>query len=681
MRTAARPPEGVPHSFSFVLASCNLSVVNVNNLLAFALAFGGESVSKSSLEFDLDRWKWPSRWLRPLGRYIGRMAIPALFGGLVKATGVKQPGPPFLRSPFLKLSAVFEAQIVEVLCTESRQMPGAGDVLTTGQASGVVAATPMRVRAVRVQLSTIGRPPRVGEKVRHREALKSIGVVFAPRADDPLTVYIESRSHRPLSLAKNDTLTNETGDVEWSVRSEPVALNYDDADVSRSGDLYREERKGGRMAPAEWICRVVLAQVTGDFRSDAVVCRQSTSMSDGTVRKLGTVLACSEARYWYDKPDFFLHVGDQIYYDFPRPDRRPDRDEYRRAYREAWEDDVAARYLLAQWPHYMTFDDHEFADQFARNFLPPNDASPDEYLLESTIAYRDYVDGRNPPRPGSAFEGEAPYWYEFSVGETRFFVLDTRTERWIKGPDVRGASRMIDDDQMNHLLAWMKRHPNDLKFVVTSVPFVAEVPDTGGPLPAEQSAPGEFVRRNKDNDKWSAFDFVEQREQIIRFVAEHGIERLVFLTGDMHCCYHAAMHVAKRGELKYSGVTIHELAGGPLNQLELGAIEQFTPHCVRRTGDIEYQIVLDRFHTEADAVLHVKVDFPERERIVGGRGRQPTPEVVWNVIRTITDAGTRSWQKTSSVSALDDRPHEPVMAGRICFVPRRCTKDLAPWIP
>ena len=39
--------------------------------------------------------------------------------------------------------------------------------------------------------------------------------------------------------------------------------------------------------------------------------------------------------------------------------------EYRLAYREAWFEDDALRHVLAHWPHYMTLDDHEIADQFA----------------------------------------------------------------------------------------------------------------------------------------------------------------------------------------------------------------------------------------------------------------------------------------------------------------------------
>jgi hypothetical protein len=31
---------------------------------------------------------------------------------------------------------------------------------------------------------------------------------------------------------------------------------------------------------------------------------------------------------------------------------------------------------------------------------------------------------------------------------------------------------------MGHLLEWMTRYRNDLKFVVTSVPFVAEISDS-----------------------------------------------------------------------------------------------------------------------------------------------------------------------------------------------------------
>ena len=39
---------------------------------------------------------------------------------------------------------------------------------------------------------------------------------------------------------------------------------------------------------------------------------------------------------WLDPPAFYIHAGDQIYYDVPEEHRRPLTSEYRLAYREAF---------------------------------------------------------------------------------------------------------------------------------------------------------------------------------------------------------------------------------------------------------------------------------------------------------------------------------------------------------
>ena len=124
------------------------------------------------------------------------------------------------------------------------------------------------------------------------------------------------------------------------------------------------------------------------------------------------------------------------------------------------------------------------------------------------------------------------------------------------------------------LLDWMVEEPHDdLKFVVTSVPFVAEF-DEGATRSDTGRSPGgttrratQAQRRNRENDKWSAQQFARQRDRDHRTHRNDEIEQLVFLTGDMHCCYHATMRIGAGS--KYESITIHELAGGPVNQLQL----------------------------------------------------------------------------------------------------------------
>jgi hypothetical protein len=571
-------PKSAPYSFSFVLSSCNLPVVRINDLMAFLLGVGGSAVAMSSLELPPERWTFPTwvpTWSRKvlgwLGKWLGKALVFAAGWFVQNTTGVRQYRRLLLRSPFVKLSAVFDSVVLELVCAASDgQLPGVGDAVhTPAGASGVVACSPTRTgkHALRVVLT------------------QAIGT-FEPES--------------------------------------PLA--------------YRVKVKDGKSEKEE-------------------------------VRQIGLIGKSYRGRPWYEPPSFFIHAGDQIYYDFPRKSRVPDRDRYRLAYVEAWSDDESARHVLAHWPHYMTLDDHEIADQFARDFQPPAASSGDEYLEKAMSVYSEYVAPRNPPRIEPTRSGAAEsYWYQFETGGARFFVLDTRTQRF----DHKG--QIIDGEQMHRLLEWMKEFQNDVKFVVTSVPFVAEV------HASEQfeilHKDGRRERVNPQHDKWSATRFRRQREQIIDWIHEHDISRLVFLTGDLHCCYHATMRIG-RGS-KYECMMVHELAGGPLNQLQLAAAVDFKTPCARVTArQIPYEVVLERFHSQVNAVMHVKVEYVERERL-SPAGRMRMPEVEWNVLRTLTDMRATDWK---AVINRDASPYcgEPTMTGRIAFVKRRTLASLDTW--
>ena len=598
-RTFPRQTGDHPPGFSFILSSCNLSVVSINNFVALLMATAGVSAGMMSLESPLDRWRVPS--LMPLRRlWRGALKV-GLFvaSSLVKReTGLKQPGPPFIRSPFLKLAAVFDSRLVEVCLPAKGRLPAVGDVVHTASARAVVACLP---------------------SVRPDPDAKKEG--------DPGTPYL-----------------------------------------------------------------LVLTQVEGVLDRNAVL-QRVVNHADVAV---GRILRVCRPAPWFDAPSFFVHAGDQIYYDFPEADRAPDTDEYMLAYREAWFEDEANRYLLSHWSHYMTLDDHEIADQFANDFEPPHKesatgrssrrtSSPEDYRREARAAYLEYVDALNPPSDDAprAKRKTGAFWYTFDKGAVHFFVMDTRTQRRNGEGPRREPAQIIDAEQMKALCDWMLTHRNDLKFIVTSVPFVAEInEDRSSHAPRWVSQAPATPRRASDgrakriNDKWCAPQFQRQRDAIIEFIATHRIEYLAFLTGDMHCCYHATMRIG--GTSAYDGVTVHELAGGPANQLQLASIDEFIPACTRRTKDgLRFDIVLERFHGEASAVLHLKVSYRQRDQVVVPDGcrtpdqplRPSVPLVEWSVIRTLTSNDASEWMHTS----------EQVMQGRIEFALAKAVIDLQPW--
>lgn len=165
----------------------------------------------------------------------------------------------------------------------------------------------------------------------------------------------------------------------------------------------------------------------------------------------------------------------------------------------------------------------------------------------------------------------------------RFWVsteaLDVRTERY------EGDHKTIcSPDQLAEFKAWLLQHQSAIKFVVTSVPFVGEARNGG--------------------DKWCGPSFRPQREEIIEFIASNRIQRLVFLTGDMHCSYHATMAIAAAsGEL-----TVHELMSSPINQFPdrihafRTPVSQTTPHGTRYST----QIQKNEFYGVHSNVMHVR---------------------------------------------------------------------------
>ena len=514
----------------------------------------------------------------------------------MRSTRIKQPGQPYIRSPFLKLSAVFDAWLLEVH-------------LQLAEGSDEVERLPFLAVGERVQSSSGAIGVVASQLVEERPVQQTVGA-GSPLATDKATLFVR---------------------------------------------------------------HLVLTQVEGLLKAGELFFREVGSDSPPTLERLGNIKRVAPARPWYSRPSFFLHAGDQIYYDFPSPDRAPSRQEYRLAYREAWFEDTSLRHVLRHWSHYMTLDDHEIADQFATDFIVPNKKhQAAKYLGEARVAYDEYAHALI--RGGAAAEStreDGPYWYTFDKGNTHYFVLDTRTSR-----RNDGAAAIIDSEQMLRLLNWLSVHRNDLKFVVTSVPFVAQVNE-----PASNRKNDWFKKekRNSEHDKWSAARFQEQRDRIIEYIAANAIERLVFLTGDMHCCYHATMRIGT-GARKYESITVHELAGGPVNQLQLANVNEFDRRCARKTGGdhkVDYEVVLERFHGEVSAVMHVKVDYTHRDEVTSP-GRSVVPEVEWNVIRTLTDPGPAGWSEQLPGDGAS-RSGESVMAGRISFVRRRDPGGLHVW--
>lgn len=313
-------------------------------------------------------------------------------------------------------------------------------------------------------------------------------------------------------------------------------------------------------------------------------------------------------------PAFMIHAGDQIYFDFPLPSRQPSLMAYRRTYRQAFFGDPDQRAFLAGCPHYMTLDDHEVVDGFARDHVPIVGRDPEAYTEPALRAYDEYVASRQTPNAGTGHRG-----YTFEHGDVRFLVLDTRTQR------IRGERRMLDEAQLELLLHWLDEHRQRIKFVVSSVPFLAELSDAADL--AEEC-----------DDKWAGRFYRGQRDRILDFVHEKSIGRLVFLVGDMHCTYHVTTQL---GTTEHR-VLVHELAGGPIHQAAYGARSDFREEMIGRTvrGGVPLRTWLRAFSGAAAGVLRVSVSPGRR------------PEVRWRVVPT-SDPPRRSGAQQALAGRID----------------------------
>ncbi|NES82055.1 MAG: alkaline phosphatase family protein, partial [Moorea sp. SIO2B7] len=220
--------------------------------------------------------------------------------------------------------------------------------------------------------------------------------------------------------------------------------------------------------------------------------------------------------------DKFLMVGDQIYADdlnFLAPDQQVE--QFFSRYRDAFSQPYL-KTLMSKVSTYMTLDDHEIEDNW------PSSATNKDMMVKYPAAihsYQVYQMSHSPVIPMSK-EGKLigkldKFYYTFLDGCCDFFVTDTRTERDPEDEEI------ISEEQMEALLNWLDNGSKRVKFVVTTVPFF---PD--------------FKKANED--KWSGYK--RQRDQIISKIRELCINKVVFLSGDVHCSMAAELDISSPGE-------------------------------------------------------------------------------------------------------------------------------------
>ena len=263
---------------------------------------------------------------------------------------------------------------------------------------------------------------------------------------------------------------------------------------------------------------------------------------------------------------FWLLIGDQIYaddYEHNGIDKiAVTVDDYRDAYRYAWSGPVLQT-LLANLPAFMTMDDHEVEDDWRWTDKERTQATipcwnrlkrwyqnrpleerqfPRQRVLNALQAYWQHQAMHGPPLINSLainsfgqYNLDAPqmgaFAYRFTYGAAAFFMLDTRSQR-VRNIKMR---RMLGEEQWGALESWLLevKETYPVKFIVSSgavlYRFFLDFPA----------------------DRWSGYP--QERDRLLNFLADNGIEGVYLLAGDLHAAH------AIRAELPGSGGKIQHL--------------------------------------------------------------------------------------------------------------------------
>jgi alkaline phosphatase D len=197
------------------------------------------------------------------------------------------------------------------------------------------------------------------------------------------------------------------------------------------------------------------------------------------------------------KPLAFLFLGDNVYIDHPTRPAVQQYCYYRRQSRPEFRDFAAGTAIYAIW------DDHDFTT---------NDGwgGPEIHQPEWKIpVWRVFRDNWNNPYYGGA-ERQPGCWFDFSIGDVDFFMLDCRYYR--TNPKVKDPS-MLGSAQKKWLFEKLGSSKATFKVLVSSVPW------------AFGTKPGSL-------DTWEGYK--QEREEVFSFLEQNKIGGVVLLSADRH---------------------------------------------------------------------------------------------------------------------------------------------------
>ena len=238
------------------------------------------------------------------------------------------------------------------------------------------------------------------------------------------------------------------------------------------------------------------------------------------------------------RAEFVMMVGDQIYADMLNrhiPVGLADTyEEFQDRYISAF-GSPHMRQLLREFPNYMILDDHEIEDNWSQDRIKK--AQSRKVFNLAIGAYMSYQWSHGPRNYGLRL------FYDFDCGGYPFFVLDTRTRRFMdEVEDTLDDNHLLgrpsvdaeEPSQLEVLLQWLKQsqdqHGDVPKFIVSSSVFAPN------PISAREGRKGnekQQVKWKESSDSWPAFP--NTRRAILRCIIDNRIQNVIFVSGDIHC--------------------------------------------------------------------------------------------------------------------------------------------------
>jgi alkaline phosphatase D len=291
--------------------------------------------------------------------------------------------------------------------------------------------------------------------------------------------------------------------------------------------------------------------------------------------------------------DLVVHLGDYIYEYGAVPGRVRRHtnveiqtlDEYRARHAQ-YKGDPLLQAMHARCPWVVTWDDHEFDNDYASDISEQTEVDPAKFLARRANAYQAYYE-MMPLRRTSVPSGPDMQLYrKVSFGSlAEFLVLDTRQFR----SDQPGRDEVIDVETIPtspDITMLGKRQMDWLQKSFTESPANWNVMAQQVMMATIDFEKGD--RQRYYSDGWPAY--VSERQRLIQFLGERKVRNPVVLTGDFHSNVVNDLRVDDRkAELpviatEFMGTSISSAGNGEDKRADLDSLMAENP-CLKFLND------------------------------------------------------------------------------------------------